>query len=88
MYNMTSLENHPLFTENSPRTRAAMTLRGVLSMFGVLMAASFRPSMASSSTRNCQIRGRFGSSCNMMKENVSGINWGLFIISRKVGVTR
>ena len=42
----------------------------------ILMAASFSPSMASSNTRNCQIRGRFGSSCSIIKENCSGIRTG------------
>ena len=32
MYNMTSLLNHPLFTLNSPKTNAAMTDSGVLSI--------------------------------------------------------
>ena len=42
IYSMTSELNQPLLTENSPSTRPAITLKGVLSIFGVLTAASFK----------------------------------------------
>ena len=45
---MGCLLNQPDFTEYSPRTMPAITLRGVVSMLGVLMAARRRPSMANS----------------------------------------
>ena len=41
---MTSLLNQPDLTEYSPSTIPAMTLSGVVSMLGVLTAASRRPS--------------------------------------------
>ena len=44
---MVSALNQPDFTVNSPITRAAITLSGVVSIDGVFMAASFRPSMES-----------------------------------------
>ena len=54
---MVSLLNQPDFTEYSPSTIPAITLRGVVSMLGVLMAASLRPSMANSRTINWKNRG-------------------------------
>ena len=86
IYNITSLLNQPLLTENSPSTRPAITLKGVLSIFGVLTAASFKPSIASSRIKNCANRGIFGSSCSMIKSKDCGTHSGLFIRSRKVGV--
>ena len=59
IYNITSELNHPLFTENSPSTNAAITLKGVLNILGVLSAASLIPSMANSRIKNCKIIGIF-----------------------------
>ena len=86
MYSITSELNHPLLTENSPSTRPAITLNGVLSIFGVLTAANFSPSMASSNIKNCASSGIFGSSCSMIKSKDPGTHSGLFINNRKVGV--
>ena len=66
---MTSELNQPLFTENSPRTSAAITLKGVLNILGVFTAASRSPSIASSSIRNCQIRGILISPCTAINSN-------------------
>ena len=85
---MTSELNQPLLTENSPSTRAAMTLSGVLSMLGVFTAASRRPSIASSSIKNCQMRGIFTVSLTIMNSKPLGIKSGFFISSRNVGVIR
>ena len=52
MYSMVSELNHPDFTEYSPRTIPAITLKGVVSILGVLMAARRRPSMANSRIRS------------------------------------
>ena len=54
---MTSELNQPELTANSPITRPAMTDSGVLSISGVWMAASFSPSIASSSSKNCRSSG-------------------------------
>ncbi len=70
---MTSALNQPLFTENSPNTNAAITESGVLNMFGVLTAASRRPSIASSNIRNCQISGMFSASFRTINWKASGI---------------
>ncbi len=85
---MTSALNQPLFTENSPRISAAMTLKGVDSIFGVLTAASRKPSIASSRIRNCQIRGTLISSFTTIKSNAGGIQSGFCISSRNVGVIK
>ena len=67
IYSMTSELNHPLLTENSPNTRAAITLKGVLSIFGVLTEASLSPSIANSSMRNCHTSGTLTVSLTIMK---------------------
>ena len=59
---MVSLLNHPELAANSPTTRAAITLKGVVSILGVLREASRRPSMANYRIRSCQIRGMFTAS--------------------------
>ena len=69
-------------------TRAAITLKGVLSMLGVFTAASRRPSMASSRIRNCQIKGTLVGSFTAMNSKPVGIHSGLCIRSKKVGVIK
>ena len=86
IYSITSELNQPLLTENSPSTSAAITESGVLSMLGVLTAASLKPSMASSKIRNCQISGMFSVSFSVMNANFSGIHSVWFMRSRNVGV--
>ena len=81
MYSMVSELNQPDFTEYSPRTIPAMTLKGVVSMLGVLTAARRRPSMANSRMRSCQISGTNCSSAIWMNWSQSGIHWG-FCMSR------
>ena len=83
---MTSLLNHPLFTENSPSTSAAITLKGVLSILGVFTAARRSPSMASSRIRNCQISGILVASLTSINSKPAGIHSGLCMRSKKVGV--
>ena len=83
---MVSLLNHPDFTAYSPRTIPAITLRGVVSILGVLTAASRRPSMANSSIRSCQIKGTLSGSDSWIKASQSGMS-SVFCINRShVGV--
>ena len=86
IYSITSELNHPLLTENSPNTNAAMTLSGVLNMLGVLTAASFNPSIASSKIKNCQIKGILMVSETIINSKPCGMNLGSCINSKNVGV--
>ena len=72
IYIMISALNQPESTVNCPRTMPAVTLKGVLSMLGVLMAASRIPSMASSRIRNCQTMGTLTGSLIWIKASHSG----------------
>ena len=63
-------------------TMPAMTLKGVLSMLGVLRAASRRPSMASSSMSIWNTRGMFTVSRIATNPNASGSQPG-FCMNRR-----
>ncbi len=86
IYSMTSELNHPDCTENSPMTRPAITLKGVLSILGVFSAARRRPSMAISRRRSWKIRGIFTVSFTATKENTLGSQFRFCINRRNTGV--
>ena len=85
---MTSELNQPDFTENSPITRPAITLKGVLSMLGVFSAARRRPSMAISSMRSWKIKGIFTVSFTATKAKTSGSQLRFCIKRRNTGVRK
>ena len=82
------LTTKPLFTANSPSTIPAITLSGVLNIFGVLTAASLSPSIDNSKIKNCQISGILIPSRTTINCNHSGTNSGFIIKSKNVGVTK
>ena len=83
---MTSALNHPDCTENSPITRPAITLKGVLSILGVLSAARRRPSMAISRISSWKISGILTVSFTDTKANTSGSQFRFCMNSRNTGV--
>ena len=85
-YNIASALNHPELTVKSPIMRPAATLNGVLSILGVLIAASRNPSKANSKIKNCQTSGTLTVSFNLIKSNFAGIHSGLLISNKNNGV--
>jgi hypothetical protein len=78
--------NHPEDTENSPSTRAVITLNGVLSILGVFNAARCRPSIATSRSKSWNTNGILTVSFNATKAKTSGSQFRFCINSKKTGV--
>ena len=86
IYNIVSGLNQPDFTEYSPRTIPAITLKGVVSMLGVLTAARRRPSMANSRIRSWKISGTYMSSASLINSSQPGIQFWFCIKRSHTGV--
>ena len=78
IYNIVCWLNHPVLTENSPITIAAIKLKGVFKVLGVLIAANFNPSTANSKINSCQKIGTYSGFSILVNINQSGKISGLF----------
>ena len=88
IYSITSAENQPDWTAKSPRMMAPIMEKEVVRMLGVLRAASFSPSMASSRISSWRRGGTCAGSSIRINSSHPGTRSGSWISRSHTGVRK